>query len=97
MHPVLSQSLDYQAFQSLSWPIWESEGALIDAMTSVEPTNLAWWVVNLHAFLPAFPHPYIEIGAGKFPADWPNREQIPDTIQAADIAKCVWPLLSPTT
>lgn len=97
MHPVLSQKLDYQAFQSLSWPIWESEGALIDAMTSIEPTNLAWWVVNLHAFVPAFPHPYVEVGAGKFPSDWPNREQIPDTIQAVDIAKCVWPLLSPTT
>jgi hypothetical protein len=95
MHPVLSHGLDYQVFQDLSWPIWESEGALIDAMTAPEQNNLAWWVANLHAFVPAFPSPYVEIGAGKFPHDWPNREEIPDSIQAADIANSVWSLLGP--
>lgn len=94
MHPVLNQDPDSQAFQDSSWPIWGSEGALTQAMT-VEPTNLAWWVANLHAFVPAFPQNHVEIGQGKFPADWPNRRQIPETIQASEIAAAVWPILNP--
>lgn len=96
MNPILKQDPEHQAFQSQSWPIWDSEGELIEAMTHAEPTNLAWWVFNLHAFIPAFPHTSVEIGGNRFaPTDWPNREQIPETIQAPDLARKVWDLLGP--
>jgi hypothetical protein len=97
MIPILKQDPEHQAFQSSSWPIWDSEGELIDAMTSAKPTNLAWWVFNLHAFIPAFPHTRVEIGGKRFdPTAWPNREQIlPDAIQASDLARKVWELLDP--
>lgn len=96
MNPILKQDPEHQAFQSSSWPIWDSEGELIEAMTSAEPTNLAWWLFNLHAFIPAFPHTSVEIGSNRFaPTDWPNREQIPETIQAPDLARKVWDLLDP--
>jgi hypothetical protein len=95
MHPVLNQDPDNQAFQSATGPIWDSEGALVQNMTAAG-TNLAWWITNALAFVPAFPRDYVEIGNGKFPADWPNREQIPEKMEASAIARAVWPLLAPT-
>jgi hypothetical protein len=65
MNPILRQDPIYQAMQKASWPFWDSEEALVQDMVSAKPTNLALWIFNLHAFVPAFPNSEVIIGSEK--------------------------------
>jgi len=98
MNPVFKQDPVYQAMQKASWPIWDSEDALEQDMVSAKPTNLALWVFNLHAYIPAFPNTEVIIGGERIsPQNWVDPMQIPSSVSPRALANHVWPILNPAT
>lgn len=100
MIPVLKDNKEYQRQQKQNWPIWDSLPAL---KLDMEASNLAWWTFCLHAFIPAFPSPFVEIGKDESkpeisPNDWPEELEmtIPSSIDKDKLAVTVWNLLDPS-
>jgi hypothetical protein len=95
MNPVLKADATHQSRQRRAWPSWSSQESLIQEM---EPGNLAWWVFNLHALIPAFPNRSVTIGGAEFTADsWTDELTIPTNLRKEALAEHVWQLLNPAT
>jgi len=96
MIPVLNEDKDnHQMPLSKSGPIWSSERALFSAMSL---SNTAWWTFHLHAFIPAFPAPFVEISGNTItPHEWRNEMEIHEKIQIDGLTKKVWRFLNPAS
>jgi hypothetical protein len=93
MNPVLKDDSGYQGKHKRDWPIWDSPQAIVRNM---ESTNLAWWIFQLHAYLPAFPASLVKIDEQQIPPkEWGNPMGTPELLQKDSLARHVWKYLDP--
>jgi class 3 adenylate cyclase len=82
-----------QAKQLPSWPIWETQNSLRDALVT---GNVARWVYRLLVFLPAFPGEAVQMGDSIVtPHDWVDDFKLPDSFDTAALANAAWSKLNP--
>jgi class 3 adenylate cyclase len=94
--PILRQDKINQTLQGESGPIWYSERSLADDMQADTPNNLAWWIFDLHAYVPAFPADTVKIGEKSIkPQDWTKPNEVPTDVDVNGLVRIVWPILNP--
>jgi hypothetical protein len=65
-------------------------------MQADTPNNLAWWIFDLHAYVPAFPADTVKIGEKSIkPQDWTKPNEVPTDVDVNGLVRIVWPILNP--
>lgn len=97
LNPILrvdDSNMATQAKQLPSWPIWESQNELRDALVT---GNVARWVYRLLVFLPAFPAESVMVGDAEVtPHDWVDDFKKPDNVDPQALAQAAWSKLDPS-
>lgn len=82
--------------QSVNGPIWDSQAELRDALAR---GNLAWWAFNLLDFLRMVPLSTVSFARPSKhdvrPSDWATEDENPASLDLAELAEHIWPLLDP--
>lgn len=93
MNPLLRVEKRFQGVHRRNWPAWHSMHEVSEQMEG--ESNLASWLFQMHAFLPAFPQRQVKIGDLEVtPMMWGRNESPPEHLDRMALIQHVWSLLN---